>query len=88
MQSRRASRDGSASRALVGWCGYATLAISTLLSLLAGTDDTGLRLMTLGIAALAAVWIYVAYTRMPSPAGTTGPGCCVLRGAAGLRVAC
>jgi signal transduction histidine kinase len=53
--------------AMVGWCGYVLLAISTLLGLLGGSADTTSRLTTLAISAVAAGWIYLLYTRMPEP---------------------
>src|SRR3954447_3117037 len=53
--------------ALVDSCGYVLLAVATFLGVIGGDDDTALRLTTLGIAAGAAAWIYVMYTRLPRP---------------------
>jgi signal transduction histidine kinase len=58
---------------MVDVAGYALLAIATILGVLGGPRDitepadTAWRLTTLAIAAVAAAWIYVLYTRMPPP---------------------
>ena len=58
---------------MVDVSGYALLAIATILGVLGGPRDgtapadTAWRLTTLAIAAVAAAWIYVLYTRMPPP---------------------
>jgi hypothetical protein len=53
--------------ALVDSCGYVLLAVATFLGVIGGDGDTAWRLTTLGIAAGAAAWIYVMYTRLPRP---------------------
>ena len=53
--------------ALVGWCGYLLLVPATILSLLAGPDDIAWRLTTLAIAAVAAAWTYLLFTRLEPP---------------------
>ena len=53
--------------ALVGWCGYLLLVPATILGVLAGPDDLAWQATTLAIAALAAVWIYVLFTRLTPP---------------------
>jgi signal transduction histidine kinase len=53
--------------ALVGWCGYLLLVPATILSLLAGPDDIAWRLTTLAIAAVAAAWTYLLFTRLSPP---------------------
>jgi signal transduction histidine kinase len=52
---------------LIGWCAYALLATSTILSFLQPAISAADRAITLGIAALAAVWVYALYTRAPQP---------------------
>jgi len=58
---------------MVDVSGYALLAIATILGVLGGPRDpttpadTAWRLTTLAIAAIAAAWIYLLYTRMPPP---------------------
>jgi signal transduction histidine kinase len=58
---------------MVDVCGYVLLAASTVLGVVSGPRDatvpadTVWRLTTLAIAAVAAAWIYVLYTRMPPP---------------------
>ena len=47
--------------------GYALLALGTILAVLLGDADPAWRLTTLAIAVVAAVWIYVGYTRLPRP---------------------
>ena len=46
---------------------YATLVASTALAVLAGQESGGELLVTLLIAALAALWVYVLYGRAPEP---------------------
>src|SRR6478752_6650572 len=46
---------------------YATLVASTALAVLAGQERGGELLVTLLIAALAALWVYVLYGRAPEP---------------------
>ena len=52
---------------LLNWGGYALLAIATVLGLAAGDPDPAWRVTTLAIAAVAAAWLYVGYTRRPLP---------------------
>ncbi len=53
--------------AMVGWCGYALLVPPTVFAVVAGTDDPAWLATTLAIAAVAAGWIYVMFTRLPPP---------------------
>jgi signal transduction histidine kinase len=53
--------------ALVDSCGYVLLAVATFLGVIGGDGEAAWRLTTLGIAAGAAAWIYVMYTRLPRP---------------------
>jgi signal transduction histidine kinase len=55
------------SDAMLGVGGYALLAAGTILGILLGDRDPAWRLTTLAIAILAAVWIYVGYTRLAQP---------------------
>ena len=43
------------------------LAVATVLGVIEGDADPAWRLTTLAIAAAAAAWIYVMYTRLPRP---------------------
>jgi signal transduction histidine kinase len=52
---------------LVDSCGYLLLAVATVLGFVEGDTDGVWRLTTVGIAAAAAAWIYVMYTRLPRP---------------------
>ncbi len=52
---------------LTDWCPYVTLALSSVLALAWSTDSAGERLVTAGLVALAAVWVYLGYTRAPRP---------------------
>src|SRR3954470_24241132 len=52
---------------LVDSCGYLLLAVATVLALVEGDTDGAWRLTTVGIAAAAAAWIYLTYTRLPRP---------------------
>ncbi len=66
----RAMRDRSwdgLSDAMLDVGGYALLAVGTILAVLLGEPDLVWRLTTLAIALMAAVWIYVGYTRLPRP---------------------
>jgi signal transduction histidine kinase len=54
-------------RRLVDWCPYVTLAISAVLSLAWSNDPAGERLVTAGLVALAALWVFFGYTRAPRP---------------------
>ena len=53
--------------AMVGWCGYVLLVPATVIALLAGPKDPGWQVTTIAIAALAAGWIYLMFTRLPAP---------------------
>jgi signal transduction histidine kinase len=53
--------------AMVGWCGYVLLVPATVLSLAAGQKDLAWQATTVAIAAVAAAWIYVMFTRLPPP---------------------
>jgi signal transduction histidine kinase len=53
--------------AMVGWCGYALLVPPTVLAVLNGIGDPAWLAATLAIAALAAGWIYLMFTRLPPP---------------------
>jgi signal transduction histidine kinase len=53
--------------AMVGWCGYALLVPATIIALLAGPKDPVWQATTLAIAAVAAGWIYLMFTRLPPP---------------------
>ena len=52
---------------LIDWCPYVTLAVSAVLALAFSTDSGGERLLTAGLVALAALWVFVGYTRAPRP---------------------
>ncbi len=49
------------------WIGYVLLAVATVLAMLRPDRTPNERLITLGVVALAAVWIYVTYTRVSDP---------------------
>src|SRR4051812_11823432 len=53
--------------AMLDWGGFVLLAFATLLGISAGDPDPGWKVTTLAIAAGAAVWMYVLYTRRPEP---------------------
>jgi signal transduction histidine kinase len=55
------------SDAMLDWGGYLLLAVATFLGLSAGDPDPVWRLTTLAIAGLAAAWLYVGWTRLPTP---------------------
>lgn len=52
---------------LTDWCPYITLAISSVLALAFSTETVGERLVTAGLVAIAALWVYFGYTRAPQP---------------------
>ena len=52
---------------LSDWCPYVTLAVASALTLPWSTETAGERLVTAGLVALAAVWVYVGYTRAARP---------------------
>jgi signal transduction histidine kinase len=53
--------------AVVSACGYALLVPATILAVLAGPDDASWRVTTMALAAVAAAWIAVMFTRLPPP---------------------
>jgi len=55
------------SDAMLDWGGYLLLAFATVLGVSAGSPDPVWRLTTVAIAAAAAAWIFVLYTRRPMP---------------------
>ena len=55
------------SDAMLSVGGYVLLVTGTILSILLGDADPASRATTLAIAVVAAVWIYVGYTRLPRP---------------------
>ena len=55
------------SDAMLSVGGYVLLVTGTILSILLGDADPAWRATTLAIAVVAAVWIYVGYTRLPRP---------------------
>ncbi len=52
---------------LTDWCPYVTLAVASVLALAWSNDSAGERLLTLALAALAALWVFLGYTRAPRP---------------------
>src|SRR5262245_42571388 len=52
---------------MLAWCGYVLLALASVIVFSAGDTDPVWRLETFGLAAVAAAWIYVFYTRCPEP---------------------
>src|SRR4029079_16961659 len=52
---------------MLDWGGYLLLALATLLGVSAGDPDPAWKATTLGIAAVAALWLYVGYSRWPLP---------------------
>lgn len=64
--SERHSRIESAYHRLLDWMPYGLLAVSLVLSALISQRPMGFQLQTLGLAAAAVVWVYFAYTRIPS----------------------
>ena len=53
--------------AMVGWCGYVLLALSTVLALVTGPKSLEWQATTLAIVAATAGWIYLLFTRLPPP---------------------
>ena len=52
---------------LTDWCPYVTLAVSSVLALAFSTETVSERLVTAGLVAIAALWVYFGYTRAPQP---------------------
>ena len=52
---------------LTDWCPYVTLAVSSVLVLAWSNDTAGERLVTAGLTAIAAGWVFLGYTRAPRP---------------------
>jgi signal transduction histidine kinase len=55
------------SDSLVSWIGYILLAVATVLSLITPNVPLEWRLVMVAIAGLAALWMYVMFTRSPRP---------------------
>ena len=53
--------------AMLDWGGFLLLAFATFLGVTSGDPDPAWKATTLGIAAVAAAWLYVGYTRRPLP---------------------
>ncbi len=53
--------------ALTDWCPYVTLAVSSVVVLLRPGTNDGERLVTAGLVGLAALWVFLGYTRAPRP---------------------
>jgi signal transduction histidine kinase len=52
---------------LIDWCPYVTLAVASVLSLSWSTDAVGDHLVVAGLVVLATVWVFLGYTRAPTP---------------------
>jgi signal transduction histidine kinase len=52
---------------LTDWCPWVSLTTSALLALLWSDDGPAERLVTAGLVALAALWVFFGYTRAPRP---------------------
>ena len=52
---------------LTDWCPYVTLAVSSALSLAWSKGSSDGRLVTVALIALALMWVYFGYTRVPQP---------------------
>jgi signal transduction histidine kinase len=52
---------------LTDWCPYVTLAVASALGLAWSTETTGERVLTAGLVVLAALWVFLGYTRAPQP---------------------
>ena len=52
---------------MLDWGGYLLLALATFLGVSAGDPDPVWKATTLGIAAVAALWLYAGYSRRPLP---------------------
>lgn len=65
LSERHSKIEGTYHR-LLDWLPYGTLALSAVLSTLINQRPWETQLVTLGLAAAAALWVYFAYTRIPS----------------------
>lgn len=70
--SERHSRIESTYHRLLDWLPYVTLALSAALSILVTRRPWDYQLVTLGLAAAAAAWVYCAYTRIPAKTEASG----------------
>ncbi len=52
---------------LTDWCPYVTLGLSAVMAFAWSTDGMGERLVTAGLVGLAALWVFLGYTRAPRP---------------------
>jgi signal transduction histidine kinase len=52
---------------MVAWCGYTLLVPAVVITLVVGPKDLAWQGPTLGLAAVAAGWIYLLFTRLPPP---------------------
>ncbi len=52
---------------LTDWCPYVTLAVSSVVALARPGANDGERLVTAGLVGLAALWVFLGYTRAPQP---------------------
>ena len=52
---------------MLDWGGFLLLAFATFLGVTSGDPDPAWKATTLGIAAVAAAWLYFGYTRRPLP---------------------
>lgn len=53
--------------AMVGWCGYVLLGLASVIALVVGRHDVPWLAATVAIAAAAAAWIYLVFTRLTPP---------------------
>lgn len=53
--------------AMLGWCGYVLLGLASAVALVVGPQNLGWLATTVAIAAVAAAWIYLMFTRLPPP---------------------
>ncbi|MEU5153008.1 sensor histidine kinase [Glycomyces sp. NPDC021274] len=65
LSERHSKIEGTYHR-LLDWMPYATLALSAALSALISPDPWESQLATYGLAAAVALWVYLAFTRIPS----------------------
>ncbi|HET6899258.1 MAG TPA: hypothetical protein VFK70_12955, partial [Vicinamibacteria bacterium] len=72
-QPTAASRWERRDKEITEYGPYVLLAISTILAMVIWSGPPEKRLVTLAVAALAAAWIYVVFTRSPLPRQTHRP---------------